>query len=99
MKSTMIAVTVALLAAAPIIAMARPYTPHHTSAATAHGHHRAYHGNHRHHHGLTQHHGAGKAERMHRRENTHHFGNPNARNPSQEGYQQQLGNTTNGPRY
>ncbi len=40
-----------------------------------------------------------KAERQERRRNTRAFGNPNSRNPSQEGYQQQLGSTTNGPRY
>jgi hypothetical protein len=40
-----------------------------------------------------------KHERMMRRHNTHHHGNPNARNPERPGYQQQLGNTTNGPRY
>ena len=31
--------------------------------------------------------------------NTTRHGNPNARNPSRGGRQQQLGNTTNGPRY
>ena len=31
--------------------------------------------------------------------NTHHHGNPNARNPERPGYQQQLGGTTGGPRY
>lgn len=40
-----------------------------------------------------------KAERMMRRRNTMQYGNPNARNPERPGYQQQLGNTTNGPRY
>ena len=34
-----------------------------------------------------------------RRLNTMRHGNPNARNPSRPGYQQQLGNTTGGPRY
>jgi hypothetical protein len=82
--------TIAIVASAGA-ATARPHTPHHTSAGVAHRHHG--HGYHHHHHGTS------KAERMHRRANTHHYGNPNARNPSQEGYQQQLGNTTNGPRY
>lgn len=40
-----------------------------------------------------------KAERMMRRRNTMRHGNPNARNPAQPGNQQQLGNTTGGPRY
>jgi hypothetical protein len=31
--------------------------------------------------------------------NTHHHGDPNARNPERPGYQQQLGTTTGGPRY
>ncbi|GJE53979.1 MULTISPECIES: hypothetical protein [Methylobacterium] len=52
-----------------------------------------------HHHSHMGHHGTTKHERMMRRHNTHHHGNPNARNPERPGYQQQLGNTTNGPRY
>ncbi|KMO22363.1 hypothetical protein NS228_21850 [Methylobacterium indicum] len=38
---------------------------------------------------------------MRRHMRRHHMrsGNPNARNPSRPGYQQQLGNTTGGPRY
>lgn len=55
------------------------------------GHH---HGHHHYRHG-----GTTKAERMMRRQNTLIHGNPNARNPERPGYQQQLGNTTNGPRY
>ncbi len=53
-------------------------------------------GHHHHHvrHGRTTRH-----ERMMRRGNTARHGNPNARNPERPGYQQQLGNTTNGPRY
>ncbi|UMY18883.1 hypothetical protein MMB17_06145 [Methylobacterium organophilum] len=59
--------------------------------------HRAWH-HHHHRHGW-HHHRTTKAERMARRRNTHLHGNPNARNPERPGYQQQLGNTTNGPRY
>ncbi|MFC7663459.1 hypothetical protein ACFQWF_13075 [Methylorubrum suomiense] len=54
----------------------------------------------RHHHrGYHRHHRTTKMERRMRRENTMRYGNPNARNPERPGYQQQLGNTTNGPRY
>ncbi|GEO97749.1 hypothetical protein [Methylobacterium haplocladii] len=56
--------------------------------------HRHHHGHHHYGHGRTT-----KAERMHRRANTMRHGNPNSRNPERPGYQQQLGNTTNGPRY
>lgn len=38
-------------------------------------------------------------ERQMRRTNTMRHGNPNARNPERPGYKQQLGGTTNGPRY
>lgn len=52
---------------------------------------------HRHHrmhgHNMTRHH------RRMRRMNTMRHGNPNAKNPALRGYQQNLGNTTNGPRY
>ena len=94
MKTRIVATMAALLigATVPVAAVARPYTPHHTSAGVAH-----------HRHGPVGHvgraHGITKAERVQRRENTHRYGNPNARNPEREGYQQQLGNTTNGPRY
>ncbi len=37
--------------------------------------------------------------RRHMRRNHMRAGDPNARNPSRPGYQQQLGNTTGGPRY
>ena len=54
----------------------------------------------RHHHrGYHRHHRTTKMERRMRRENTMRYGNPNARNPERPGYQQQLGNTTNGPRH
>ncbi len=57
-------------------------------------------GRHHHrHHGWHHHHGTTKAYRRARRYNTMRHGNPNARNPERPGYQQQLGNTTNGPRY
>ena len=59
--------------------------------------HRSWHHHHR--HGWHRHHGTTRAERRARRWNTHRHGNPNARNPERPGYQQQLGNTTNGPRY
>jgi len=58
-----------------------------TSVRSHHDHHHAMHGR------------TTKAERMARRRNTHIHGNPNARNPERPGYMQQLGNTTNGPRY
>ncbi|WP_232630372.1 hypothetical protein [Methylobacterium sp. Leaf118] len=45
------------------------------------------------------HHRTSRYERRARRYNTLRHGNPNARNPERPGYQQQLGNTTNGPRY
>lgn len=51
----------------------------------AYRHHRRYHST--------------RAERRMRRMNTMRYGNPNARNPQQPGYKQQLGNTTGGPRY
>ncbi|AMB47509.1 MULTISPECIES: hypothetical protein [Methylobacteriaceae] len=54
---------------------------------------------HRPHRSVLGHHHSTKAERHRRRMNTHHHGNPNARNPERPGYQQQLGNTTGGPRY
>ncbi len=54
----------------------------------------------RHHHrSVLGHRHSTKAERRARRMNTHRHGNPNARNPERSGYQQQLGNTTGGPRY
>lgn len=53
---------------------------------------------HHHHHRMHRHHTTRHQRRM-RRMNTMRHGNPNARNPHQHGYQQQLGNTTNGPRY
>jgi hypothetical protein len=90
MKYVAVAVVALVAASVPASVMARPYVPHHTSAGMAHRHNGVSH--HHHHRGM-------KADRMQRRANTHHFGNPNSRNPSQEGYQQQLGNTTNGPRY
>lgn len=57
-----------------------------------HSHHRM------HHHRMHRHHSTRHERRM-RRLNTMRHGNPNARNPSRPGYQQQLGNTTGGPRY
>ncbi|CAX26897.1 MAG: hypothetical protein MIN69_23190 [Methylorubrum extorquens] len=54
---------------------------------------------HRPHHSVLGHHHSTKAERHRRRLNTHHHGDPNARNPERPGYQQQLGTTTGGPRY
>ncbi|MCJ2137923.1 hypothetical protein MKK69_28405 [Methylobacterium sp. J-026] len=51
-----------------------------------------------HHHRMHRHHSTRHERRM-RRLNTMRHGNPNARNPSRPGYQQQLGNTTGGPRY
>ncbi len=56
---------------------------------------------HRHHHhrSVLGHRHSTKAERRARRMNTYRHGNPNARNPERPGYQQQLGNTTGGPRY
>ncbi|KQQ18042.1 hypothetical protein ASF53_06660 [Methylobacterium sp. Leaf123] len=59
-------------------------------------HHRHWHRSHR---SVLGHHHSTKAQRHHRRINTHNHGNPNAHNPSRPGYQQQLGNTTGGPRY
>jgi hypothetical protein len=76
------------LVAATNVAVASPYHPHPSSAGIAHPHH--------YHYGRPD---TTKEERQHRRTQTHHYGNPNSRNPHQEGYQQQLGNTTNGPRY
>lgn len=52
----------------------------------------------RRHHMRYRHHST-KAQRQMRRMNTMRHGNPNARNPQQPGYKQQLGNTTGGPRY
>nr|WP_318784670.1 hypothetical protein [Methylobacterium sp. FF17] len=80
-----------LLVSAPVAALARPYTPHPTNAGIAHKHNGA--SAYKHSRRIS------KGERVYRRENTHNFGNPNARNPSRAGYQQQLGSTTNGPRY
>jgi hypothetical protein len=54
-------------------------------------HHHRHHRMHRHH--STRH------ERRMRRMNTMRHGNPNAKNPALRGYQQNLGNTTGGPRY
>ncbi len=51
-----------------------------------------------HHHRMHRHHSTRHERRM-RRLNTMRHGNPNARNPSRPGSQQQLGNTTGGPRY
>lgn len=84
-------VTACLVAASPIAAAARPYTPHPTNAGIAHKYN-----------GLSaykQKRKVSKGEPSYRRESTRNFGNPNSRNPSRAGYQQQLGNTTNGPRY
>ena len=50
------------------------------------------------HHHRYRHHST-RGERRMRRMNTMRHGNPNARNPQQPGYKQQLGNTTGGPRY
>ncbi len=51
-----------------------------------------------HHHRMHRHHSTRHERRM-RRMNTMRHGDPNARNPQQPGYKQQLGNTTGGPRY
>jgi hypothetical protein len=51
-----------------------------------------------HHHRMYRHHSTRHERRM-RRMNTMRHGNPNARNPALRGYQQNLGNTTGGPRY
>lgn len=58
-----------------------------TVAMHHHRHHRM------HHHHTTRH------QRRMRRMNTMRHGNPNAKNPALRGYQQNLGGTTNGPRY
>ena len=50
------------------------------------------------HYRMHRHHSARHHRRM-RRMNTMRHGDPNARNPSRPGYQQQLGNTTGGPRH
>lgn len=50
-------------------------------------------------HRMRHRHHSTRAQRRMRRMNTLRHGNPNARNPSRPGYQQQLGNTTGGPRY
>ena len=90
MKTNILAATAAfLITAAPLAALAKPYTPHHTSAGMRHSQN-GYH---------APRHRSTKAERQQRRQNTKRYGDPNARNPSQEGYQQQLGSTTNGTRY
>ncbi len=52
----------------------------------------------RRHHRMHRHHST-RAQRQMRRMNTMRHGDPNARNPQQPGYKQQLGNTTGGPRY
>lgn len=86
-----------------VSATAAPAIPHAGSVAgdtvqtARHRDYKSHYDNH--HHSHTGHHGTTKHERMMRRHNTHHHGNPNARNPERPGYQQQLGNTTNGPRY
>ncbi|UIY42698.1 hypothetical protein [Methylobacterium radiotolerans] len=59
----------------------------------------AMHRHHRMHHHRMHRHYSTRHERRMRRMNTMRHGNPNARNPSRPGYQQQLGNTTGGPRY
>ena len=59
-------------------------------------HHRRWNRSHR---SVLGHHHSTKAQRHRRRMNTYRHGNPNARNPERPGYQQQLGNTTGGPRY
>ncbi|MGH1591200.1 hypothetical protein ACRBEV_26030 [Methylobacterium phyllosphaerae] len=81
------------------IAQATPATPQPgltasdmVETASMHRHHRM------HHHRMHRHHSTRHERRM-RRMNTMRHGNPNARNPSRPGYQQQLGNTTGGPRY
>ena len=51
-----------------------------------------------HHHRMHRHHTTRHHRRM-RRMNTMRHGNPNAKNPALRGYQQNLGGTTNGPRY
>ncbi|CAO4176230.1 hypothetical protein [Methylorubrum populi] len=63
--------------------------------------HRSWHHHHHHHahRSVLGHHHSTRAQRRARRLNTHRHGNPNARNPERPGYQQQLGNTTGGPRY
>ncbi|MHC2105630.1 hypothetical protein [Methylobacterium sp. CM6246] len=53
---------------------------------------------HRHDHRMHRHHSTRHQRRM-RRMNTMHHGNPNSKNPSRPGYQQNLGSTTGGPRY
>ncbi|BCM84411.1 hypothetical protein [Methylobacterium indicum] len=50
----------------------------------------------RHYHHMKRH---DRHMRRHMRRHHMRSGNPNARNPSRPGYQQQLGNTTGGPRY
>ena len=50
------------------------------------------------HHRMHRHHTTRRERRM-RRLNTMRHGNPNAKNPALRGYQQNLGGTTNGPRY
>jgi hypothetical protein len=53
---------------------------------------------HHRHHRMHRHHTTRHQRRM-RRMNTMRHGSPNAKNPAMRGYQQNLGNTTNGPRY
>ena len=53
---------------------------------------------HHRHHRMHRHHTTRHQRRM-RRMNTMRHGNPNAKNPAMRGYQQNLGGTTNGPRY
>lgn len=60
-----------------------------TSAATEVRYHR--HRGMRHHHGMRH--------RSMRRSQSRMMSDPNSRNPSQPGYQQQKGNTSGGPRY
>lgn len=96
-----------LLGAASITASsAAPAVPHVDAVAGSAVERVEWHHSHpeRHHHhdvhrSVLGHHHSTKAERMARRRNTHYHGNPNAHNPEREGYQQQLGNTTGGPRY
>ncbi|MCJ2123255.1 hypothetical protein [Methylobacterium sp. J-077] len=53
---------------------------------------------HHHHHRMHRHHSTRHERRM-RRMNTMRHGSPNAKNPALRGHQQNLGNTTGGPRY
>lgn len=78
--------------AAPAIAQPSSIGSDMVETVAMHRHHRM------HHHRMHRHHSTRHERRM-RRMNTMRHGNPNARNPSRPGYQQQLGNTTGGPRY